>query len=151
MNISGDNNEEEQPFEMNPEGEKSEAGFCLLLWAYNGGQVGPNGPIFSSRSSPSIGYCAEPTDCFSCPLMQQEMAKHPPGTVNWVCPSCIPEVIKLAKEKGISIHIPGHYTEGQCQFVNCSRGARTEEVPQHQEVPVGYSRLLQLIVGDINS
>lgn len=125
--------------------------FCFLLRRYQGGRG---------------GYCDEPTDCFKCPLLQQEIALHPPGQTTWVCPACLTEVSRKAKADGRRLHITGHYSEGQCQYVGCTRPARLEfrdiDIEVNDEAtswtaedlverPKGYSRFLQLIIGDINN
>jgi len=126
------------------------AEFCSLLLAQTG-----------------VSSCSKPWDCFDCPLMQQELSNHAPNELMWVCPSCITEVIKIAKSKGIPFHVPGHYTEGQCQYEGCTRPQRTEygdDDPKFLvdpllpwanedlvERPAGYSKLLQLFIGDIRS
>lgn len=149
MNKTGDD-EEEPAFDVDPEESKPPSEFCLLLWTSKGGRIGPKGgPIFSSKPI-SDGYCDNPTDCYGCPLMQEEIAKHEPGMVTWVCPGCLNDLIEKANSKGIAISFPGHFTEGQCQYSNCQRPARQENVPRPQEVVPGYSRLLQLVIGKIN-
>lgn len=135
---------------------------CLLLWAYQGGRVNAKGQPISEPGNRASGYCDTPDDCFRCPLMQQELARQPPGQANWVCPACLKEVSRIAKSKGISIYMTGHYTEGQCQFVGCVRPARMEydgddvedqpwSAAEYVEKPRGFSRFLQLIIGDINT
>jgi hypothetical protein len=95
--------------------------------------------------------------------MQKEMSGHPPGHANWVCPACLPIVSKKAKSQGKSIHMTAHYTEGRCQFIGCERPGRVEYADgaidneagwteeDKIEYPKGYSRFLQLVIGDINS
>jgi hypothetical protein len=64
------------------------------------------------------------------------------------------EVIKLAKAKGIPFNVPGHFTEGQCQWEGCTRPPRTEydeEFEQLVERPGRYSRLLQLFIGEVDT
>lgn len=125
------------------------------------------------------GSCDKSIDCYYCPEMHQEIYKHPWGYANWVCPSCLREVVKKAKDSGKKvhpdvlydkcdyaecIHLTGHYAEGRCQYVGCSRPPRIEYgdglIPGDEtswtsadlvERPSGYSRLLQLVIGDINS
>jgi hypothetical protein len=141
MSETGDD-EDYQVFEMEAESENPPSEFCLLLWASNGGQVGSKGkPIFNSLSK-SNGYCDKPFDCASCPLMQQELSKHPDGHIMWVCPACLKEAISIAKEKDVFYHIPAHYTEGLCEFPGCSR-------PAYGDMPPKYSPLLQLFIGSI--
>lgn len=129
--------------------------FCILLWRYQGGRIDSSGrkPIFS-KSGPS-GFCDDPTDCYRCSLLQQEISFHPPGHANWVCPSCLTEVSRKSKDTGKYIRITGHYSEGQCQYVGCTRPARTELHEESEttiiELPKGYSRFLQLVIGDINT
>lgn len=98
------------------------------------------------------GNCDAPDDCYRCPLMQQEIARHPPGHTLWVCPACVGEVVRVAKGKGVSYYLAGHYTEGQCQYVGCVRPPR-QEYDEAMEVivekPRGYSRFLQLFIGDV--
>jgi hypothetical protein len=95
--------------------------------------------------------------------MHKEISSHPPGHTNWVCPSCLAEVSKKAKSQGKDIQMTGHYTEGRCQFIGCTRPERVEygdstvddEVGWAEgdkvERPKGHSRFLQLVIGDINS
>lgn len=57
----------------------------------------------------------------------------------------------------------GHYTEGRCEFIGCSRPTRIEygdsaveddiswTEKDKVEYPAGHSRFLQLVIGDINS
>ena len=142
--------------------------FCLLLWGYQGGQINAKGLPVRTPGSRASGNCDEPSDCYRCPLMQQEIARHPPGMANWVCPSCIREVAKLARHRGVRFYFTSHYTEGQCQYKGCTREPRVEyrdinpalEDEEHPkpwdegdkiEYPARYSRLLQLVIGDINS
>ena len=129
--------------------------FCDLLWIYNGRLIQGGKRI--------NGYCDKPYDCYLCPVMHHKVAQHPPGYANWVCPSCLREVAKRAKTEGKPIEITGHYTEGRCQYIGCSRPPRIEHGdvlgPDETswtdadlvERPSGYSRLLQLVIGDINS
>ncbi len=142
--------------------------FCLLLWSYHGGEVSPKGLPVSTPGTRISGYCDNPDDCYRCPLMQRELARHPPGQANWVCPACLKEVVKAGKSKGVPVHLTGHYTEGQCQFVGCTRPPRVEYAAGSEEAvddqlsqewtkddlvekPRGYSRFLQLVIGDINT
>jgi hypothetical protein len=99
--------------------------------------------------------------------MLHEIAQHDSGHANWVCPACLTEVSRKAKSQGKGIHITGHYAEGQCQYIGCSRPSRIEfrepnpflpddDETQYTEAdlierPPGYSSLLQLIIGDINT
>jgi hypothetical protein len=96
-----------------------------------------------------------------------EINMHDRKMTNWVCPACLPEISKQAKHKNVSIHMTGHYAEGQCQYVGCLRPARLEYrdinpmIPDDDttpwteadliERPRGYSMLLQLVIGDINT
>lgn len=150
--------------------------FCLLLWSYQGGRINAKGLPISTPGARISGYCDNPNDCYRCPLMQREIQRHPEGHANWVCPDCLKEISRLAKIKGVSIHMTAHYTEGQCQFVGCTRPPRVEydsgslgpagtddEVEGHLmgqpkwseadlvERPRGFSRFLQLVIGDINT
>lgn len=127
--------------------------FCLLLWVAQGGPVIDGQPSFSANRTAS-GRCDDPCDCYRCPLMQQELAQHPAGMTHWVCPACLSDVLRRAKEKGVSVNLAGHYTEGQCQYVGCTRPPRTEFDEQLEvivERPRGFSRFLQLVIGDINT
>lgn len=130
-----------------PEGEGGKEAFCLLLWSSNGGQFDPKGRPYLERGSYSRGNCTRPHDCFTCPLMQEELAQHPPEEVCWVCPACLSEVAKQAKEQSFEFRLPGYFTEGQCQYRRCQRPARVEE---GVELPRGWSRFLQLVLGPIN-
>lgn len=125
---------------------------CILLWVYQGGQVN-KGRLVRDPGGRASGYCDAPDDCYNCPLMQQEISQHPPGHANWVCPSCLRDVVKIGETKGIPLHLTSHYAEGQCQFVGCTRPPRVEmgDDGNSIELPRGYSRLLQLVVGDINT
>ncbi len=150
--------------------------FCLLLWGYQGGRVNAKSLPVSTPGVHASGYCDNPDDCYRCPIMQQEVARHPPGHANWVCPACLKDAVEKAKAKGVPIHLTGHYTEGQCQFVGCTRPPRfefdvgqflpngTEDEVENLlsqqtgwaqedlvERPRGYSRFLQLVIGDINT
>lgn len=139
--------------------------FCLLLWVSQGGSAANGQPIFSANRTAS-GYCGNP-ECYRCPLMQNEIAQHPAGHANWVCPACLRDVVQLGKDRGIQVHLTGHYTEGQCQFVGCTRPPRFEYRDAEPfvegdadsswiemdivERPRGYSRFLQLVIGNINT
>lgn len=126
---------------------------CVLLWIHQGGKIVNGKPVRVNGVNAS-GLCDEPTDCFTCPLMQREMAFHPPGHAIWICPDCYSSAISVAKAKGITHQLAGHYTEGQCQFVGCVRPPRIEydeEMENLVEKPRGYSRLLQLFIGDVNT
>lgn len=79
--------------------------------------------------------------------MQNELSFYNPSHVLWVCPDCITDVVRDAKRRGIEYRIPGHYTEGQCEYSGCTRPPRTEG---DEELGPGYSRLLQLFIGDVN-
>jgi hypothetical protein len=105
-------------------------------------EAGKPDPNFRAR-----GMCSDPYDCFSCNVMQAELARHPPGQVIWVCPDCIKVAVTKSKDGGLPYLLPGHYSEGQCQLRTCSRPARTEE---GVELPPGYSRFLQLFIGPVN-
>jgi len=136
--------QDDDAFELEVEGEKAPPEFCLLLWATRGGRIGSRGePIFSSLAT-SAGYCDNPTDCAGCPLMQEEIAKHPEGKTWWLCPDCLDDAVTSSKEKGTTYHIPGHYTEGQCQNPNCAR-------PGYFDLEPRYSPILQLFIGNLNS
>lgn len=137
--------------------------FCLLLWVHQGGRVNAKGRAVKSGSGPS-GYCDDPTDCCRCPLLQREISLHPTGHANWVCPACLTEISRKAKSQAKRIHMTGHYSEGQCQYVGCERPPRLEYGDTNVEAddigwtegdlverPRGYSRFLQLIIGDINT
>lgn len=127
--------------------EGAKEAFCLLLFISNGGRVDDKGrPVFA-RGVAARGLCAEPVDCYQCSLMQQEIARHPPGHAFWVCPACLTQVVKKAKKDGVPHHVTGHYTEGHCQYVGCERPPRQEG---NEELARGYSRFLQLFIGDVN-
>jgi hypothetical protein len=117
--------------------------FCLLLWIANGGRVDSKGrPLFGS-SGHARGNCATPYDCYGCELMQRELSQHAVGYAFWVCPECASVLVKDAKNRGVSFRLPGHFTEGQCQHVGCTRPERAEgEVV----LPPRFSRFLQLII-----
>lgn len=117
--------------------------FCLLLWAETGGRIDAKGqPIFGS-GAPARGVCTEPYDCYGCPLMQKELARHPEGHAFWVCPACVSYLAKDAKAREVSFHLPGHYSEGQCQYAECTRPERVEG---GEQLPARFSRFLQLII-----
>lgn len=117
--------------------------FCLLLWSANGGRVNQLGKPVFDKSGQVRGSCSTPYDCFGCALMQQELSRHPPGYAFWVCPACVSVIVKQAKAGGASFHLPGHFTEGQCQYEYCDRPARVEG---EEQLPPRFSRFLQLII-----
>lgn len=125
---------------------------CILLWIHQGGSVNKGRPVFD-RNTRVSGTCDLPVDCYRCPLMQREIALHPPGHANWVCPMCLGDAAKVTKAKGAELVMTGHYSEGQCEFVGCTRPGRVElgDDGNTYEFPRGYSRLLQLVIGDINT
>lgn len=109
--------------------------------------------------------CDAPTKCYKCPYLQYEISQHPPGFVNWVCPACVTEVSRKAKEQGTLIQMPGLYVAGLCDYIGCTRPSRIELrdqdsfLPDSDEIPPeedfierlpGYSSLLQLIIGNIH-
>jgi hypothetical protein len=94
---------------MDSDGKEDVKEFCVLLFIENGGRVDERGrPV----SSISVGYCSDPGDCFSCQLMQKELAQQPPGTAIWVCPACIGEVIKLGQGEGDSLQCSRSFHRG---------------------------------------
>jgi hypothetical protein len=128
--------------------------FCLLLWVHQGGRVDEKGRPVRVRGVRASGNCDAPDDCYRCQLMQQEISRHPPGHAIWVCPDCIGDVVKVAKGKEVSYYLAGHYTEGQCQYMGCVRPPRLEYDEAAESIvekPRGYSRFLQLFIGDVNS
>lgn len=110
------------------------------------------------------GLCSRPEDCAGfgnlppCDLFMAELAKHPPETVSWVCPSCLPALLKEAKEHGVRLALPGHYNEGYCQYKHCERPPLDEMMEGLPGIPTGeiaerparYSRYLQLVLGPTN-
>lgn len=126
--------------------------FCLLLWKYQGGKISPKNIPVRVPEIHASGACDEPNDCYRCPLMQIEIARHLPGYANWVCPDCLNSVVQIAKIRNVAIHFTGHYTEGQCQFIGCTRPERVElgDEGEMQQFPSNYSRFLQLVIGEIN-
>jgi hypothetical protein len=130
-----------------PEGEGQGEAFCLLLWAANGGNIDGRGRPTRERDQYSRGNCTRPHDCYTCPLLQNELALHPPEEVFWACPQCIAEIAKEAKKQKMSLRLPGYYTEGQCQYKGCTRPARVED---GVELPPGFSRFLQVVLGPFN-
>lgn len=123
--------------------EGAKEAFCLLLWAENGGKVDRKGRPLFGASGPTRGHCTTPYDCYGCTLMQREIARHPTGYAFWVCPACVTVLAKEAKAIGQPFHLPGHFTEGQCQYAGCTRPERTEG---GEELPPRFSRFLQLII-----
>ncbi len=119
--------------------------FCLLLWLANGGQLTSQGRL--DPRTRARGLCADPFDCFQCNLMQAEIARHPTGHAIWVCPGCVSDAIKEAKKRGAPFSLPGHFTEGICQFRGC---ARPSSIEAGVELPAGHSKFLQLFISPIN-
>jgi hypothetical protein len=119
--------------------------FCLLLWAENGGKVDTRGRPAFNASGQTRGNCTTPYDCYGCALMQRELARHPVGYAFWVCPACVSVLAKDAKTREVSFHLPGHFTEGQCQYEGCTRPERVEG---DEQLPPRFSRFLQLIIYD---
>ena len=138
------------------DGDNLKFSFCLLLWRYNGGQVTPDlkqlSRAFDLSGEPLVkyvrGYCTRAYDCFTCETMQEEIASHPQGEAIWVCPSCVGPAVKAAKAAGVPYHLPGHYTEGQCQYKHCDRPPYMDN---GVERPAGYSPYLQILFGPINN
>lgn len=165
-------------------GEGLKLAFCLLLWVEQGGQVDSMGrPLSPSLAGlspialededleegadidpettthiPVRGTCTTPWDCSTCQLMQNELSRHNPDQINWICPACLDEVFKTAKHKGIKLFAPGHYSEGICTYKKCNRPSRPEEAEglpgirseRIIELSPGHSRLRQLIIGPVN-
>ena len=135
------------------DGEGGREAFCLLLWRSTGGRVTLDKKIVQALDqegeveSYARGYCTRPWDCYQCPLMQEEIAQHPPGETAWVCPSCLSAISKTVKERGYRLTLPGHFTEGQCQYKDCDRPAHLEN---GVEIPARFSRFLQLVIGPID-
>ena len=104
------------------------------------------------------GQCEADYDCSQCSLMQKELSFYPPDEVNWACPACLPDIFKMAKTAGTKIIVPGHYAEGVCTLRSCTRPSRPEEAEglpgvstgQIAQLPPGFSRFLQLVLGPIN-
>lgn len=127
---------------------------CLLLWTYQGGQVDEKRRMVSVPGVAASGYCDSPDACGQCPLMQQEIAKHPAGHATWVCPACLREVARKMRSKGIPVHMTGHYADGLCAYIGCTRPPRIEfddDMETKVVIPARFSRFLQLVIGDINS
>ncbi len=125
--------------------EGSKQAFCMLLWINNGGTVNHRGQPLATGPGRVTGNCTTPFDCYSCALMQQELInlnKAGKQTI-WVCPSCLDEVIKQMKNNSQFFHLPGHFTEGQCQYDLCQR---TERLEGADIIPSKYSRFLQLLI-----
>lgn len=122
---------------------------CLLLWVHQGGKVDKKRRPVRIPGVRASGSCDAPYDCYRCKLMQQEIAQHPPGYAIWVCPACLDDAVRVALENQKTYDLPGYYSEGQCEFVDCVRPPRLEydeAMENIVEKPRGYSRLLQLFV-----
>lgn len=118
------------------DGEGVQLAFCPLLWRANGGRTDEKGkPVFGGGEM-TRGVCTRAYDCDSCGHMQEELSHHPPGTVWWVCPACTSRLKKRSRGIGDHLHLPGFYTEGECQNPSCHREDK-------------HSGFLQLILGDI--
>jgi len=141
------------------DGEGGKEAFCLLLWKYNGGVVTPAlGILRHSFDQEGLlpkyvrGYCTRPGDCFSCPTMQEEIAKHVPGKALWVCSDCVDVLLESSRSAGLPFHLPGYYTEGQCQNPGCPRptaldsSGRVMKDDEGNDLPSGWSRFLQLFI-----
>jgi hypothetical protein len=123
--------------------------FCFLIWNKNGGRIDPNyRPVFGPEEGsddPGVGqrvggYCEHAIDCATCLWMQEELSKHPPNQVAWLCPECAGEVGAWAKYQQIGRLLWGHYSEGYCQNPSCWMIERTGS-PK-------WSIMLQLVLGD---
>ena len=126
--------------------------FCILYWVSNGGEVDSKGnPVF--RRSNASGTCprdpedAEESGCKTCPLMQHELSFHNPRFVMWVCPACIAEVTKIAREMNSPVRLPGYYSSGICEYSGCTRAPLV--INNEEITPAKYSSVLQLFIGDI--
>lgn len=131
---------------MPGDGEGNKESFCLLLWRSNGGRVTDDLRIarqgFNLEGEIpqySRGYCTKPYDCYSCDILQEEIHKHPPGSVIWLCIDCVKQETQRCKEAERPFHLPGFYTEGHCQSPECERPAGPEGL-------IRYSRFLQLFI-----
>lgn len=130
------------------DGEGRKLAFCLLLFEGNGGTVDelyrirkdPNDPDRQIR-----GLCSDPGDCDRCPnnLMQQEISFHDPKEVTWVCPTCLPKITQWARDNQVQVTVPGHYSEGLCEYPWCTR---TEDT---MFGPARYSMFRQVVFGPI--
>ena len=144
---------------MPGDGEGGKEAFCLLLWQYNGGAITPELRILRYALDQEgliqkyvRGYCTRPMDCFSCPTMREELAKHAPGKTLWVCSDCAAALIEVARSSDLPYHLPGYYSEGQCQNPECPRpvavgiDGRVMKDDEGRDQPPGWSRFLQLFV-----
>jgi len=144
---------------MPGDGEGGKEAFCLLLWQYNGGVVTSELRILHRAFDQEgflpkyvRGYCTRPGDCFSCPTMQEELAKHPPGKALWLCSECVDSMLDRVHTEGKAYHLPGHYTEGRCQNSECPRPAIigvdgcAMKDDAGGDLPPGWSRFLQLFI-----
>ena len=116
--------------------------FCPILWQANGGQITEDGRPALEQGELIRGYCTKPYDCFECSLMQNALANLPSMGVTaiWVCPACAGDAIKSAKSKNLEVSLPGYFTEGYCQRVDCQRPTQSRDGDASR-----YSVLLQLL------
>lgn len=133
--------------------------FCLLLWRANGGDVDLQNLIVRRgghddglEDDPRIrGVCTRPYDCAAgpnraddCQFMLHEISQHPPNDVTWVCPDCLTAVVEKANALKIPYYMPGHYSEGLCEYPDCRR----PENPLTGDPP-RFSMFRQIIFGAI--
>ncbi len=118
--------------------------FCLLLYRAHGGVVRDDYRIDTSSNEAIPGLCRRPSDCDTCKYMRQEISFHDPREVTWVCSDCLGKIIKWSKQYHVNITVPGHYTEGLCQYPWCTRAQNdlTGDPPK-------FSMFLQVVFGAI--
>jgi hypothetical protein len=119
--------------------------FCLLLWFSNGGRLTPTGKVDTRIQT--RGLCSTPYDCSGCQLMQEEIARHQSGHAMWLCPTCVNDAVREAKTKSIPYLLPGHFTEGFCQYKSCTRAAMRLG---KEEIQARFSAFLQLFIGALD-
>lgn len=118
--------------------------FCLLLFQANGGTVSDDYRIDPSSDEAIPGLCKDPTDCDTCEYMQREISLHDPQEVTWACPNCVWKILRWARQYHVRIAVPGHYSEGICEYPWCDR-------PENEVTgdPPRFSVFRQVVFGAI--
>jgi hypothetical protein len=100
----------------------SKEAFCLVMWRDNGGLLDSEG---DPTGPPVKSLCEAPEDCATCEIMLRQLDVRPPG-VNylWVCPCCTDLALAISKQLDIDTQLPGYYTSGLCQRVECPWGGK---------------------------